>query len=260
MLKIYLLTFFIFLNPFVSLANLVEIRVLIPAGKSVPFFKGLKEEEIVVKSFYLDKFPVSNEGFNQFLIENGQYQKSQVSGIFVDNRYLEHWQADLLTDAEKKIFGLFPVVNTSWFVARKYCEWMGQRLPTIEEWEYAADVTNQEIMNQILLWYSKTGINHLEKIGSHTPNKFGLYDMHGLIWEWVEDFNSVMISGDSREKGNKQEGLFCGGGSLNVEDAKAYVTFMRYGFRSGLIGNYSIGSLGFRCAMNHEGKENKETP
>jgi formylglycine-generating enzyme required for sulfatase activity len=71
----------------------------------------------------------------------------------------------------------------------------------------------------------------------------------------VEDFNSIIISSDSRTKGDRTNGFFCGGGSINANNAIEYATFMRFGFRSGLKGNYCIKNLGFRCAKDIK-KEN----
>lgn len=222
-------------------------QVLIPPGKFEPFFKEIKDRDINVNSFFVDKFPVSNNEFNEFLILNSKYMKSKIVSLFADQRYLQQWKSDTLGENEKIEIGLNPVTNISWFVAKKYCESRGQRLPTIAEWEYASDSTSPMILEELLTWYAKTGTVPLEKIGQRKPNKFGIYDMHGLIWEWVEDFSSVMISSDSRSKGDRTDGFFCGGGSVSSLDSKAYATFMRYGFRSGLRGDYCMQNLGFRC-------------
>ena len=225
-----------------------ESNVLVPQGLFKPFFKEAKDLDITVKSFYLNKYPVSNIEFHEFLSKNPKYLKSKIISLYADQRYLQHWKTDSLSEVEKKEIGQNPVTNVSWFVAKKYCQSKGLRLPTIAEWEYASDSTNPEILEELLSWYSKTGDTPIEKIGKRKPNKFGLYDMHGLIWEWIEDFSSVMISSDSRSKGDRTDGFFCGGGSVSSLDSKAYATFMRYGFRSGLRGDYCMQNLGFRCA------------
>lgn len=229
-----------------------EEQVLIPNGKFIPFFKEGKEKDLEIKSFFIDKYPVTNSQFNEFLKKNPKYQKSKIAKLVVDQRYLEHWSADILTEKEAKEIGDNPVSNVSWFVSKKYCQSLGRRLPTIAEWEYASDSINPDIMNDLLEWYAKTGNTPLEKIGQKKPNKFGVHDMHGLVWEWVEDFASVMISSDSRSKGDRTDGFFCGGGSVGAVDPKEYATFMRYGFRSGLKGNYCTYSLGFRCTRDNK--------
>ncbi len=247
-------------------------HVLIPAGKYRPFFKEisssslnkgapavleLQEKEVDVSSFYLDRFPVTNLELNAFLAANAQYRKSKILPLFAESRYLQSWKSDLLSSDELRTVGNRPATEVSWFVARRYCQAKGKRLPTITEWEYAGDVTNPEVLSQLLAWYAKTGDWELDAVGRQKPNIFGVYDMHGLIWEWVEDFNAVMISTDSRSKGDRTVGLFCGAGSINATDSKEYATFMRYGFRSGLRGDYCLKTLGFRCALD-VGKEKAE--
>jgi formylglycine-generating enzyme required for sulfatase activity len=225
-------------------------QILIPAGKFKPFFKELKDQDIEIDSFYMDKYPVTNSDFNEFLLKNPQFQKSKIISLYVDQRYLQDWKSETLSKDEVTAIGSKPVTYVSWFAAKKYCKAIGKRLPTISEWEYASDSTKPEILKELLDWYAKTGDQALDKIGLKKPNKFGVYDMHGLIWEWVEDFSSVMISSDSRSKGDRTDGFFCGGGSVSSLDSKAYATFMRYGFRSGLRGDYCMRSLGFRCVSD----------
>ncbi|MFZ3230685.1 MAG: formylglycine-generating enzyme family protein [Pseudobdellovibrio sp.] len=233
-----------------SLANAADLDVLVPAGKFQPFFKELKDQDIDVSVFFMNKYPVTVKEFNDFLIKNPMYQKSKVMALYADQRYLGSWKTDVLSAEELKEKGEQPITNVSWFVARKYCQSKNQRLPTIAEWEYASDSLDPKIIDLLLTWYAKTGDQPLENIGKGKPNKFGLYDMHGLIWELVEDFSSVMISSDSRSKGDRTDGQFCGGGSINAKDSKAYATFMRYAVRSGFRGDYCMKNLGFRCASN----------
>ena len=252
-----LLLLSLFLNLKMAQAAAVPEMTVIPAGLYTPFFKETKEQDSQVLSFRMDKYPVSVADFNLFLDSHPQFRKSKVTQLYVDQRYLVDWKTDLLTDEEKLLSGAKPITGVSWFVARKYCQAQGKRLPLIAEWEYASDSTNPEILKDLLDWYAKTGDRPIERIGKKAPNKFGLYDMHGLIWEWVEDFSSVMISSDSRSKGDRTDGSFCGGGSVSSLDSKSYATFMRYGFRSGLKGDYCMQNLGFRCAADIQNKEKK---
>lgn len=231
-------------------ADVTSDMSLIPSGTFQPFFKLESQKKIDIEKFYLDTYPVSVEDFNKFVKKNPQYRKSKILSLYVDSRYLEDWPTDILSSKELENKKQTPVVNVSWFVARKYCHSLGKRLPTLAEWEYASDSSNPAIIEKILAWYEKKTTLNKYSIGRNEKNKFGLHDMHGLIWEWVEDFNSVMLSPDSRAKGEKVDGFFCGGGSLNAEDAKQYATFMRYALRASLIGTYSMHSLGFRCAYS----------
>lgn len=74
--------------------------------------------------------------------------------------------------------------------------------------------------------------------------------MHGLIWEWVDGYNQSLISGDSRENADMDLKLFCGSGAVDASDGNDYAGFIRFAFRSGLEGNYTVTSLGFRLAQD----------
>ena len=151
-----------------------------------------------------------------------------------------------------------PMTNVSWFAAKKYCECLGKRLPTLDEWEYVGmadekrvDARTKEEYNKFILsWYEKPN-SYNQKVGSTFKNFWGVYDMHGLVWEWTQDFNSVLITGESRsdvDGGNQN--LFCGGAALGSSDLMNYAAFMRYAMRGSLKANYSVRNLGFRCAKS----------
>ena len=74
--------------------------------------------------------------------------------------------------------------------------------------------------------------------------------MHGLVWEWTSDFNSIFLSGESRKDKDTDNNLFCGSGSVNATDLMNYAAFMRYAFRGSLKAKYTTKNLGFRCAQD----------
>ena len=86
--------------------------------------------------------------------------------------------------------------------------------------------------------------------GSGEPNRLGLRDLHGLVWEWVEDFNAALVTPESRSDPALEKNLFCGAGSLSADDKTAYFTFLRTAFRSSLRASYTLPNLGFRCAKS----------
>jgi len=86
----------------------------------------------------------------------------------------------------------------------------------------------------------------LPLVGRGRTNCFGVHDLHGLIWEWVGDFNIPMATGKAGSDGD----LFCGGGAKDAKDRMNFPAFMRYGFRSSLKASYTIHNLGFRCAQS----------
>jgi formylglycine-generating enzyme required for sulfatase activity len=224
-------------------AGMVEVK----AGAYKLFYKEKDQKELAqVSSFFIDKFPVTNKDYLEFVKKNPEWKKSAVPTVFATTNYLQSWPSAEAIPAGKENY---PVVSVSWFAARKYCEVQGKRLLTVNEWEYASDSENPANSDTIIEWYGKPN-SQLGAIKSGKANKFGVYDMHGLIWEWVEDYASVMIKGDSRSDNSREKNLFCGSGSLGAASAEEYATFMRFAFRSSLKGNYVTENLGFRCGKD----------
>ncbi|MCH2535051.1 MAG: formylglycine-generating enzyme family protein [Bdellovibrionales bacterium] len=229
---------------FISTFATASTSVKIPEGVYNPLFKEEGEDTFKIKSFKMDKVPVTNKEFYQFVKENNKWSKDKIAPIFADTQYLSHWQNN--RPKEKTLN--FPVVNVSWFAARAYCESKNMRLPSLNEWEYASNAQHPEVLDKILKWYSKP--NQMKDVNSFNENKYGVKAMHGLVWEWVEDFSSVIIVGDSRSTNKTSESLFCGAGSLKAKRPDEYATFMRFAFRSSLNAKSTTKNLGFRCARS----------
>jgi formylglycine-generating enzyme len=209
----------------------------------------------------MDVYPVTNSEFLEFVIANPGWQKSKAKRLFADQSYLKHWTGD--TELGENIDPESPVTNISWFAAKEYAKWKGKRLPTVDEWEYAASAgknsrdgtSDPANIKRIQEWYSRLSSKNLPKVGSTDKNFWGIYDMFGLIWEWTYDFNNAMVTGDSRGGSDIERNLFCGSGAVNA-DVENYTAFMRYGFRSSLKANYTVNNLGFRCVKDiNKGKE-----
>src|SRR5436305_783143 len=83
----------------------------------------------------------------------------------------------------------------------------------------------------------------LPAVGLSGTNFFGVCDLHGLVWEWVADFNTTMVTGDARGDTGLDRQLFCAGGSQNAKDRNNFPAYMRYGFRSSLKASYTVHNL-----------------
>ena len=228
--------------------------VFVKGGNYIPLY-GKKNEVVKVNDLLMDAYPVSNVNFLSFVKHNTRWRKSEVKKIFADGNYLNYWKNDTLLATEMKQNS--PVINVSWYAANAYCECQGKRLATVDEWEFIA-MANQDIAdarkiksyNQYILdWYEKPKTFNNE-IGKTFKNYYGVYDLHGLVWEWTSDFNSILLTGESRSDVTTDKNLFCGSGSVNATDLMNYAAFMRYAFRGSIKANYTTKNLGFRCAKS----------
>lgn len=240
-----MLIFILFISINLNAQNSSEM-VLIPAGKYKPLLRVDAEEN--VQKFYLDVYPVTNENFLEFVKANPKWSKSNVKKIFADASYLKDWKDDFELGDNVNPDG--PVTYVSWFAAKAYAEWKGKRLPTVAEWEYV--ISSENNIKKISNWYSKISPGKIPSVGSTEKLPLGVYDMYGLIWEWTYDFNSALVTGESRGDGDIERNLFCGSGSSGSRNVEDYPAFMRYGYRSSLKANYTTHNLGFRCAKDYQ--------
>src|SRR5690606_21549452 len=107
-----------------------------------------------------------------------------------------------------------------------------------------------DFMASLRRWYSTPNPIELPSTKLNPPNYYGVHDLHGLVWEWVSDFNTAMITGDSRGDTGLDRVLFCGGAADGSTERDNFPTYVRFGFRSGLKAAYTVHNLGFRCARD----------
>ncbi|MBL4658843.1 MAG: formylglycine-generating enzyme family protein [Alcanivoracaceae bacterium] len=235
--------------------------VLIPNGTYSPLFKaedGVKN--IPVNAFYLDSYLVSNNEFNKFINSHPKWQKKTSKSIFNDVNYLKHLEVGGISIKAEQ-----PVINVSWFAARAYCKSLNKRLPTTAEWEYVAAASETQAngkdepgyKQKILDWYAKPASAELPNIQQTPVNYWGIHGMHGVVWELVNDFNTSLVTGESRGDSQLEKALFCGAGAASSVDPGDYAAFMRYALRSSYEANYTMESLGFRCAKDLSLEEKK---
>ncbi|MCB0349984.1 MAG: formylglycine-generating enzyme family protein [Bdellovibrionales bacterium] len=247
--KRFIQLFFVFtLLVIVSEPCLATTQKKITGGKFKPLLGSGKI--VRVDDFYIDEAPVTNSDFQKFIEKNKEWGKGKPIRLFVDSGYLEHWSKE--NEVGSSNLNNSPVTNVSWFAAKKYCESLGLSLPTTEQWEYLAQFgpvgRDKNVKEIILQWYSKPTPAVLPSVKSTFKNKFGVWDVHGLIWEWTLDFNTSFVTGESRGDTALEKSMFCGSGAARAVDPGDYAAFMRFGHRSSLKGHYTGKNLGFRCA------------
>lgn len=229
----------------------------VEGGEFTPMFGELTKPR-KVDAFLLDRFPVTNAQFLEFVRENPEWRRSNAKTLFADSGYLAHWAGDL--ELGENAPPDAAVVRISWFAARAYLKKQGKRLPREDEWEFAAlaDATQTDaskdpaFLSRILEWYGMPSPTRLADVSTLTTDVRGIVGLHGNVWEWVIDFNNQMVTGAARNDTSLDRALFCAGGAVSATDAANYAAFMRFAFRSSLEGNYTTATLGFRGARDAE--------
>jgi formylglycine-generating enzyme required for sulfatase activity len=205
--------------------------------------------EAQVAPFLLRSRLVTNREFAAFLQASPSWRREQVPALFAAHNYLagfEHREPGA------------PVVNVSWYAAQAYCASEDARLPRWYEWEYAAaaDATRADArdddawLSAILRWYADAGKAPPGPVAASPANYYGIHDMHGLVWEWVEDYSGLFVNADSRAKDEQKQLDYCGGAAVNLADRRNYAVLMRLALLSAMEARQDGANLGFRCARD----------
>ena len=177
---------------------------------------------VYVDAFYMDRYPVTNAQYKEFVDANSQWQKDRILGEYstvISNeytdhpllknpttrgynggQYLKHWKQGNYPSRKAE----HPVVFVSWYGALAYAQWVGKRLPTEAEWEKAA---RGGLVDQRYSWGNtiETGkANHgklgvfatlTTPVGNYPPNDYDLYDMAGNVFEWcLDEYDSTFYT------------------------------------------------------------------
>jgi formylglycine-generating enzyme required for sulfatase activity len=239
-------------RPKEPITNSLQMKlVLIPAGKftmgSPETEKGRYDNEAqreveIKEPFYLGIHEVRVRDFRAFVEDAGYKTEGEKAG---DN---DTWKAAMPDQTEDH-----PVSKVSWNDAQAFCEWLSKkegkkyRLPTEAEWEYACRAgtttrysfgddfeTLREVANVASSWTMP--------VGKFKANAFGLYDMHGNVYEWCQDL--------CKEGGTDR--IYRGGGYGFCDYPEKHC---RSAFRGGYAPSSRHDWLGFRVARDAtEGK------
>ncbi len=175
-----------------------------PDSDKAAFSDEKPQHEVeITHPFYLGVYPVTKAQFAAFVDAAGYKTEAERSGAEYN------WRApDFSSKSDQKDDE--PVVRVSWNDAVKFCAWLSQKekksyeLPTEAQWEYAcrAGTTTAYSFGDDLqmlgdyAWFQGNSGRHTHPVGSKKPNPWGLYDMHGNVYQWCADFYDEKSSND----------------------------------------------------------------
>ena len=181
------------------------------------------QHEVAVNDFYIGKFEVTVAQFNAFVKDVGYKTDADIAGRSSiwngsgwETKDNVNWEDD--ENGNTRLYSEYnhPVTHVSWNDAKAYCDWLSlktgknYRLPSEAEWEYACRAgtstpfntgknlsTSQGNYNGNFPYHNNTKGEYRGKslrVGSFSPNAWGLFDMHGNVWELCSDWFGVYPS------------------------------------------------------------------
>ncbi|XP_023685037.1 inactive C-alpha-formylglycine-generating enzyme 2 isoform X2 [Paramormyrops kingsleyae] len=223
-------------------------------------------KDISVAPFSIDMHPVTNLDFREFVREQKYKTEAETFGwSFVFQDFVSE---ELKSKVTKRIEPAgpsssikdrldSPVVQVSWNDAQAFCKWRGKRLPSEEEWEFAArgglqgrtyPWGNKFQLNRTNLWQGKfperdtaeDGYHGISPVTAFPPqNNYGLYDMMGNAWEWTS----------TRFPGSQTMYVLRGASWIDTVDGSANHR-ARVTTRMGNTPDSASDNLGFRCVAS----------
>jgi formylglycine-generating enzyme required for sulfatase activity len=222
---------------------------LIPAGV---FWMGSLESDPELRADELPRTQIELPAFYMDVTEvtNAQYAACVQAGVCAPPGGTE-WNDPTYSD--------YPVAQTPWEQADRYCEWRGGRLPTEAEWEKAA---RGGLDGKIFPWGDEPPVceagapnaanftacgGKAMPVASYAPNGYGLYDTSGNVWEWVSSgyLPYPYQADDGREDPAAATGSITRGGSWYDQAAS-----LRAAQRGAYQPSFWLVNIGFRCARS----------
>lgn len=206
------------------------------------------KHNIRLSPYAIELTPVTNTGFAEFLSATGYKPKH-------NKNFLKHWKKGVPPTG----FENHPVVYVDLEDARAYAKWSGKRLPTEQEWQYAAQGADGRSYPWGPQW--KEGVCNKGKTGKTTPvtkfpegrSPFGCYDMCGNVWEWTESERNdgrtrfCMIRGGSFYKA-EGSAWYADGGPQPCDFAAKFILMWP--------GLDRCATIGFRCVVGINDEDN----
>jgi formylglycine-generating enzyme required for sulfatase activity len=213
----------------------------IPAGAYMPLYADAGRT--AVAAFKMDVTPVTRAQYLQFVTQNPAWRRGAVKS----HEYLKDWPG--VFDAGSGTELQRPVTQVPLAAARAYCSAQGKRLPSVDEWEYAAAASRKRrdgtadaaFRQELLALYTRIG-KAPRPVGSTFTNVYGVSDLHGLVWEWTE------VAHDHSHHAAGHHDMSCAGSAQGASSTSDFAAFLRYAYRSGLTDGSTQSNLGFRCA------------
>ncbi len=206
------------------------------------------QHQVTLNDFYIGKYEVTNALYAKFLNEKGNQIEEGTNWLKINVSYCQIEQVDG-TFQPKKGKENYPVICVTWFGAKAYAEWVGGRLPTEAEWEYAARGGQESKgykyagSNNVdeVAWYDKNSTNPdnpmlkgrgTNIVGKAKANELGIHDMSGNVFEWCSDwygnYSGEAVSNPQGPKNGSDRILR--GGCWDTEDKTCGIVFRDYNY------------------------------
>ena len=230
----------------------------LPAGSYRPLYVAHAAETRHVATFSLDRRAVTRAEFLTFVRQHPEWRRDRISSAVAEPAYLADWPGALDAGSTEDLAR--PVTGVSRIAAEAYCAAAGKRLPTLDEWEYAAAASERRRDGgadprhraRLLAMYAARPATRFPAASSGVANAYGIRGLHGSVWEWTRDGGQPEVTAPDhaahvRAALDLPRGG-CASAALGAGDPSDYPAFLRAAVRAGLTPRTTLGALGFRCA------------